>query len=108
LYPINLSLCGSLCQGQHLVQDDSVYAVLSQVSRACSHEPWFRSQENNPFYGKTHTKDTKEKMRKPKKNTDKMGKHFRSQSQRDFNRLQMLTLHSKRKTCEKCGREFDL
>jgi len=66
------------------------------------------SQENNPFYGKTHTKDTKEKMRKPKKNTDKMGKHFRSQSQRDFNRLQMLTLHSKRKTCEKCGREFDL
>ena len=30
--------------------------------------------ENNPFYGKTHSEETKQQMRKPKSNTENMKK----------------------------------
>lgn len=65
------------------------------------------SGDKNPFFGKKHTCSSREKMKRPKTNTTKMGIHHRSQSQRDFNKQQMLALHKRKKSCEKCGRIFD-
>lgn len=65
------------------------------------------SGENNHFFGKNHTEDAKLKMRKPRKNKENLGKHKRTQSQKDFNRSQMLELHKRKKTCENCGKIFD-
>lgn len=66
------------------------------------------SGENNHFYGKSHTEETLEKMRQPRKNTTNLGKHKRSEKQKDFNRSQMLALHQHKKVCENCKRAFDL
>jgi hypothetical protein len=65
------------------------------------------SGENNHFFGKKHSKESLEKMRTPRKNTENLGKHKRSESQKEFNRNQMLELHKRKKTCEICKRTFD-
>jgi hypothetical protein len=65
------------------------------------------SSENNSFFGKNHTEEAKKKMRKPRKNKGLLGKHKRSDSQRNFNKNQMLELHKRKKACENCGKIFD-
>jgi hypothetical protein len=65
------------------------------------------SGSNNHYYGKKHSDEIRQKMCKPKSDTSKMGIHIRSESQKNFNRQQMLELHKHKKTCDKCNRSFD-
>lgn len=39
--------------------------------------------KNNPMFGKLHSNESKNKMRKPKSNTDNMGKHIRTDAIKD-------------------------
>ena len=66
-----------------------------------------RKGKSNSFFGKKHSEQTMKKMRKPRVNKKNLGKHVRSDSQRNFNRDQMLNLHKKRKECEFCKKTFD-
>lgn len=61
----------------------------------------------NHFFGKNHSEESLLKMRKPKKDSSKMGKHQRSDSQRDLNRIQMLEMKKKTRLCDNCGRVFN-
>jgi hypothetical protein len=83
--------------------------VLSSVGQKIKKSFDFRnvSGENNHFFGKKHSEGSLIKMRKPRKNVENLGKHKRSESQKDFNRNQMLELHKRKKTCEVCKRTFD-
>lgn len=85
---------------------DILMIVSNKVKIKCKDRNTFG--ENNHFYGKKHTDDTKIKMRKPRKNKSNLGKHIRSQSQKDFNRSQMLELHKQKKICDCCGKSFNL
>jgi len=64
--------------------------------------------EANHFYGKKHSEESLAKMRRHRKDSSKIGKHTRTESQKEYNRQQMLTLHKQRKMCDVCHKEFNL
>lgn len=53
--------------------------VRNKISKAASK----RIGKKNSFFGKIHSEETKKKMRKPKTNTEKMGKYKRTKQHRD-------------------------
>ena len=107
-YGVLNSMYGKTPWNKGLSKDTS--AILELVGRKVSDTKSKQdlSGDKNHFFGKKHTDTTKLKMSRPRKNKEQLGKHKRTQSQKDFNRSQMVELHKKKKPCENCGRIFDL